>query len=176
VAGARGEVLALRAALAELPTHGDPAWLRRVLVDGFADKVRRWEALPAARLARAELKDVTPRVDLRVLARRVTDRLVVRARVAFAFLLAWLAPGSALAQEWWPEDTGALELDTGAADPIAAAVDTGSSGSPDDGSFGCDIVAANCGWLDLEGCFQACCGDVCSDTCDLNCGDSCDCS
>ncbi|MFZ5476738.1 MAG: DUF5685 family protein [Myxococcota bacterium] len=156
VEGARGEIAALRGAIARLPVRGDAAWLSRVLVAGFADKVRRWEALPRERLAVADLKDVTPRLNLSQLATRIWTQQAVRLRVAFAFLLAWIAPRSARAQEWWPEDTGALELDTGTVDPVVA-----SAHGEDAPVVLCDAFAGNCGWVDLEGCCSANCIDPC---------------
>lgn len=186
--GARAAIRSLDAALDALPLTGDPAWLRKVLVVGFSDKLRRWERLPLARRAGAELRDLVPRVSL--LARqwallgRQWVRVQARAHAVFALTLAWLFPRAAWAERWWPDDTGALQLDdtgalrlddTGASAALDAAADTATTAGDQSPAVAliCDGCWANCGWCDAEGCFGACCGDTCDSACNDACSDAC---
>jgi len=200
---ARRRVDDLERLLAELPVAGKATFLRRTLVDGFRDKLRRLEALPPTARVRATLRAILP--PTRPLGRRVLDSasqavsrvgtlLWYRARLTGALLFAYLAPRTALAERWWPEDPG----DGGLGDPALAdtgqlgadlAADTGLTGDtglPDgelDPASPCaDIFFGGCGWADCntittdcgDQCFGGCCEKPCESACDQACSNACD--
>lgn len=199
VAGADSAVAALtRLVRGAIPgAHG--RFVEATLVAGFADKLRRFNALDAPALQRAELTSIQPeysrwqllwtlaRTTIVTTASRVWTRAIPRLatklmplRAAFAFLLLYLLPRSA-----WAQDTAAAAMDTGwqsAPDVLAAGAIAADTGVADTGT-----TVASGPWEDfLDTCFcprccfasieNACtdsCGGACGDSCGEGCGNSC---
>ncbi len=167
LAAASAEVDALAELVDSLPPHALAPYIRRTLVSGFRDKLRRYRKLDAAALAEADLPallpprmSITTRMSSALGA--ASSRLPARVRVAAAFLVAWVAPRSALAAGWWPE---------GADPALDAAADTGGAASSSSTELcsGCDPCASNFGWLSCEPDCDACCGTACDGACDAAC-------
>lgn len=174
--GARRQVAELRRLV---PGLADGAWgrfLEKTLIDGFADKLARYRALPEAARARAGLRSVQPRaVPLGQRLARVWAKTEARLRVSLALAVLAVFPRAAWAERVLVADA----TDTGLPpEGIAAAVDTGvDTGASGTRTAWDDFVEA-CYCQDECGdcCDDACgsvCDDVCDDVCDVSCGDSC---
>jgi hypothetical protein len=196
LSGAVEAVGRLRAAVEQVPAGEPRRYLHETLVRGFQDKVARFRRLPADARAQATLRTVSPPtlgvlMGLRRAAVRPAQLVAARMQLAFALMLLWAFPKRGWANDWWPQDTGLIGLDTGETGDTGETADTGADTSlpvdtgPDinpeaDRSalaeWICNPCVSNCGFVECDpvrGC-EGAIDDACGSACDAACGDACD--
>ena len=194
--GATQQVDALERIVAELPVTGHRSYLQNTLVWGFRDKIRRFQRLSVSSRAEAGLRTIMPpTLSLLGAAKKAATTplrvATTRLQLAAALVLTWAFPQRAWANDWWPEDSGQLGLDTALPDtgdtgPIENPIDTGDPMFTDPERSGlaewcCNPFVSSCGFANcdpiegLDNLCEATCGAACDSACDDACsGVSCD--
>lgn len=197
--GAYAEVHTLDGLLDGLEVRGERAWLKRVLVHGFRDKLLRFERLPAAIRVGATLRMVEPPRGLVIRLRemwrgsasqqlqavwsRARKRLgfgVAQLQATLVLLVVGLMPRSAWAERWWPQSPEALEIDTGTTLEEAEAAARLAESAPlaQAGDVHNAVGDGEGCWFTWDACFANCgffdCTGCCEGVCGTSdCGDCC---